>query len=60
MYNCIEVIKIVYKNNSYEAKVTDVLSDGKGVAKIDGYPLFIDNAVTGDKLMVTVTKTNKN
>ena len=54
------MVKIVYKNNSYEVYVTDVLSDGKGVAKIDGYPLFIDNAVTGDKLLVTVTKTNKN
>ena len=54
------MVKIVYKNNSYEVEITDVLSDGKGVAKIDGYPLFINNAVTGDKLKVTVTKTNKN
>jgi len=54
------VIDIVYKNNTYEAEIIDVLSDGQGVAKIDGYPLFVNNAVTGDKLKITVTKTNKN
>ena len=55
-----KVIKIVEKNHSYEVEITDVLSDGRGVAKLDGYPLFVNNAVTGDRLLVTVTKTNKN
>ena len=54
------MIEIVEKNRTYEVEITDVLSDGKGVAKIDGYPLFVNNAVTGDRLKVTVTKTNKN
>jgi len=40
-------------------EITDVTSTGDGVAKCEGYPLFIKGGVTKDKLKVKVTKTNK-
>lgn len=54
------LIVIVQKNQRLTLTVDDVTSDGRAVAKADGYPLFINGAVTGDTVTVTVTKTNKN
>ena len=48
------------KNYETITEICDVASNGDGIAKIDGYPLFIKNAVTGDRLKIKVTKTNKN
>ncbi len=53
------MIDIITKNDVLEVTVSDVTADGMGVAKVDGYPLFIKSAVTDDVLSVTVTKTNK-
>ena len=53
------MIDIITKNDILEVTVSDVTAEGMGVAKVDGYPLFIKGAVTGDALNVTVTKTNK-
>lgn len=50
----------IYKNYETIIDICDVSSNGDGVAKIDGYPVFIKNAVTGDKLNIKITKTNKN
>lgn len=46
----------VYK----KIEITDVTSNGDGIAKIEGYPLFVRGAVTGDIADIEVTKTNKN
>ena len=54
-----ELINIVTKNQILNVSVNDVTATGDGVAKYDGYPLFIKGGVTGDELEVTVTKTNK-
>lgn len=35
-------------------------SDGNGIAKIDGYTLFVPQAVPGDEAELLVVKTNKN
>ena len=53
------MIAIITKNQTLEVEITDVTASGDGVAKYDGYPLFIKGGVTGDILSVTVTKTNK-
>lgn len=52
-----ELIEI--KNKESEAVICNVSTNGDGIAKIDGYPLFIKNAVTDDVLKIRVTKTNK-
>lgn len=50
----------VEKNKSYEAEVLDLTYEGMGVVKIDNYPLFIEGALTGEKIHFKVIKTNKN
>lgn len=34
--------------------------EGSAIAKIDGFPIFVDDACPGDKLKVRITKANKN
>lgn len=50
----------VDKNKSYEADVLDLTYEGMGVVKIDNYPLFIEGALTGERIRFKVIKTNKN
>ena len=55
----LELSTIITKNQTLDVEIIDVTATGDGVAKEEGYPLFIKGGVTGDKLNVTVTKTNK-
>lgn len=49
----------VQKNDYIEVDFIDLTHDGAGVAKIDGYPLFVANALPGEKAKIKVTKVNK-
>lgn len=49
----------VQKNEQYQVLVEDLTHDGAGVAKVDGYPLFIQNTLPGEVASVVVTKANK-
>lgn len=49
----------VEKNKIYEVKVTDLSHQGLGVAHIDGYPLFIENALPGEELKIRITHVGK-
>ncbi|RKO61271.1 23S rRNA (uracil(1939)-C(5))-methyltransferase RlmD [Caldibacillus debilis] len=49
----------VAKNQTIEAEFEDVTHDGQGVAKADGYPLFVPGALPGERGTVRVLKTNK-
>lgn len=51
---------IVKKGDSYTAKIVDLTHDGMGVAKIDGYPLFLSNALVGEEVRLKVIKVGKN
>lgn len=53
------MIPIIVKNQILKVNITDVASSGDGIAKPEGYPLFIKGGVTGDFAEVTITKTNK-
>ncbi|MGG5358621.1 MULTISPECIES: 23S rRNA (uracil(1939)-C(5))-methyltransferase RlmD [unclassified Enterococcus] len=46
----------VKKNERYTVDIIDLSYEGLGVAKIDGYPLFIENALPGEKAEVLVVK----
>ncbi|MEX1550013.1 23S rRNA (uracil(1939)-C(5))-methyltransferase RlmD [Enterococcus thailandicus] len=46
----------VKKNERYTVKIIDLSYEGMGVAKIDGYPLFIENALPGEEVEVLVLK----
>lgn len=49
----------VNKNDQIEVTVEDLTHDGAGVAKVDGYPLFIPGTLPGEKVNVHVLKTLK-
>ena len=49
----------VNKNDYIDVVFEDLTHDGAGVAKIDGYPLFVPNGLPGEKAKIKVIKTNK-
>ncbi|WP_018923576.1 23S rRNA (uracil(1939)-C(5))-methyltransferase RlmD [Salsuginibacillus kocurii] len=50
----------VQKNETIEATIEDLTHEGQGVAKVDGYALFVPNAIPGEKATIKVIKTKKN
>ena len=48
------------KNDEFELEIVDLGSTGEGIGKIDGYTLFVKDALIGDKVRVKVMKTKKN
>ena len=49
----------VKKNDVLEVEIIDLTHEGMGVAKIDHYPLFIDDALPGEKMEIKVLKVGK-
>ena len=49
----------VNKNDFIDVVFEDLTHDGAGVAKVDGYPLFVPNGLPGEKAKVKVIKTGK-
>ena len=54
------VDKLYKKNEEYEVFIEDTGTEGEGIAKIDGYTLFVKDAVRGDKCRVRITKAHSN
>ncbi|WP_026582623.1 23S rRNA (uracil(1939)-C(5))-methyltransferase RlmD [Bacillus sp. J33] len=49
----------VQKNDYIDVIFEDLTHEGAGVAKVDGYPLFVPNGLPGEKAKVKVIKVNK-
>lgn len=49
----------VNKNDYIDVVFEDLTHDGAGVAKVEGYPLFVPNGLPGEKAKVKVIKVNK-
>lgn len=49
----------VQKNDYIEVVFEDLTHDGAGVAKVEGYPLFVKNALPGERAKIKVIKVNK-
>ena len=49
----------VEKNQTIDVMISDLTHDGAGVAKIDGYALFIPGTLPGEKASIKVIKTKK-
>ena len=47
------------KNERYETTIVDLTHDGMGVAKIDGFPLFVHDALPQETVELQVTKLGK-
>jgi 23S rRNA (uracil1939-C5)-methyltransferase len=52
--------KLYAKNDVIEVTITDIGNDGEGIGKIDGYTLFIKDAVIGDVVRAKIMKAKKN
>ena len=48
------------KDDLLTVEITDIGNDGEGIGKIDGYTLFIKDAVIGDVVKVKIMKAKKN
>jgi 23S rRNA (uracil1939-C5)-methyltransferase len=48
------------KNDMVRLEITDMTAEGMGVGKIDGYALFVKDAIVGDVLDVRIVKVKKN
>lgn len=54
------MIYLVEKNKEY---ILDIIAEGyqgEGIAKVDGYPIFIKGAIKGEKAKIKIIKVNKN
>lgn len=48
------------KNDMLVIDITDIGTDGEGIGKMDGYTLFVKDALPGDKAKVKIMKAKKN
>ncbi|GLB61084.1 23S rRNA (uracil(1939)-C(5))-methyltransferase RlmD [Cytobacillus sp. NCCP-133] len=49
----------VQKNDFIDVVFEDLTHEGEGVAKVEGYPLFVPNGLPGEKAKIKVVKVNK-
>ncbi len=48
------------KNDELVVEIVDIGINGEGIGKVDGYTLFVKDAIMGDKAKVKITKPSKN
>lgn len=48
------------KNQILEVEINDIGDTGEGIGKVDGYTLFVKDALPGDKVKARLTKVKKN
>jgi 23S rRNA (uracil1939-C5)-methyltransferase len=53
-----EVHIMIEKNEYYNVEFIDMTHDGMGVCKIDGFPIFVANALKGEKAEIKIVKVN--
>ena len=51
---------MVEKDKEYIFNIEALGYEGEGIAKIEGYPVFIPGALIGEKVKVIITKVKKN
>ena len=49
----------IRKNEEFDILIEDMSEDGEGIGKVEGYTLFVKDAVVGDQVRARVTKTKK-
>lgn len=47
------------KNDQVVIEIEDIGSEGEGIGKYEGYTLFVNNTVVGDKALVSIMKAGK-
>ena len=51
---------LFHKDDVLEVTITDIGNEGEGIGKVDGYTLFIKDAVIGDVVKAKIMKAKKN
>lgn len=49
----------VEKNEYYDVTFEDLTHEGAGVAKVQGFPIFVPNALPEEKAQIKVTRVKK-
>lgn len=47
-------------NKEYIVTIETLGYEGEGVARINGYPVFIQGALTGERIKIKIIKSKKN
>ena len=50
---------MLQKNQIYEAVISDYTAEGQGIAKIEGWTVFVPNAIAGERCRVRIEKVGK-
>ena len=48
----------IKKNQKHKVKILDMTHEGTGIAKIDGFPVFVSNTLTSELLDIHIIKAN--
>lgn len=51
---------MIEKNKEYELEIIAQGYNGEGIAKVEGFPIFIEGAITYEKINTKILKVNKN
>ncbi len=51
---------MIEKNAYYEVEFTDLTHDAMGVCKVEGFPVFVKDALKGEKALIKIIRLNKN
>jgi len=51
---------ILKKGQSIEVEISDIAYGGKGLTRINGMAVFVDQAVPGDRVLIHITRKKKN
>lgn len=49
----------VQKNQEYEINIEDLGNNGEGIGRVDGYTVFVEGALPGERVKVLMVKTKK-
>ena len=48
------------KNDIVTVTIEDIGTEGEGIGKVDGFPLFVKDALVGDTIEAKILKAKKN
>lgn len=51
---------MLIKNEYYETKCEGMTSEGNGVCRVDGFPIFVEGLIEGETAKIKITKLKKN
>lgn len=50
----------IKKGSQFDVEIADIAFGGRGLVRVDGLAVFVDQAVPGDRVLIRITKKKKN